>query len=141
MIQRIQTVYLILGIVALAALLFIDRLWADPALDAYGWFGPAVLALGGLVMLAAIAGIFTYKNRTQQKKIVLAAQYLTLLLALVLYGGLYLANALTVRTAEGIDVAMLIVLLLPIAGYVLFLMARRAIQKDIEKVKSMDRLR
>jgi len=33
------------------------------------------------------------------------------------------------------------VLLLPVAAYILFYLARRAITSDIELVKSMDRLR
>ncbi len=141
MIQRIQTVYLALGAGAVVALLFLDPIWSSTAQSSYAWFGPTLISLGGLIVLTALAGIFGYKNRKQQQKVVLVAQYLTLMLALVLYGALFFSGGLVVRTTEGINGPMLIALLVPLAAYVLFALARRSIQKDIDKVKSMDRLR
>lgn len=141
MIQRIQTVYLALGAVALVALLLSNIVWEGAAAQAHGWFLPAVLGLGGLTAVVALAAIFLYKDRPRQRKMVVLAQGLTVLLLVALYGGMYLADTLYVRTTQGIDVGMLITLLLPILAYILFLLARRGVTKDIELVQSMDRLR
>ena len=72
---------------------------------------------------------------------IVIAQVLTVIFLLVFFGGLFLADALYVRTTEGIDTGMLVTLLLPLLGYLLFLLARRAVGKDIELVRSVDRLR
>jgi len=141
MIQRIQTVYLVLGILALAGLLLVDALWTGPAATTYAWFAPGVLIVAGIAALAAAVAIFLYKDRSRQKQVVVGAQFLVLLQAIVLYGGLYMAGTLSVRTPEGISIERVIGLLLPILAYVFFALARRSIQKDIELVRSMDRLR
>lgn len=141
MIQRIQTVYLVLGALALLALLLIDPIWNGAAAQSQAWFAPTVLILGGLAALVALIAIFLYKDRERQHKAIILAQGLTVLHLLALYLGLYLANALYVRTPSGIDVIMLTALVLPLAAYILFLLARRGVKKDIDLVKSMDRLR
>ena len=140
MIQRIQTVYLALGAVALVALLFMNALWSGAA-AAQGWFTPVVVGLGGLTAAMAVGSIFLFKDRPKQRKVIILTQLITVVLMVVLFGGLYLADALYVRTTEGVDVAMLITLLLPLIAYLVFLLARRAVTKDIELVRSVDRLR
>lgn len=140
MIQRIQTVYLVLGAVALGALLFFGVVWQGAA-TAQSWFTPAVVLVDFLAAAVALGAIFLYKNRPRQRQVIVAAQALTTVLLLVFCGGLYLADALYVRTAQGLDGGMLVALLLPIMAYVLFLLARRGVEKDIERVRSMDRLR
>ncbi len=140
MIQRIQTVYLVLGAVALGALLFFGVVWQGAA-TAQSWFTPAVVLGDSLAVAVALGAIFLYKNRPRQRQVIVAAQALTTVLLLVFCGGLYLEKALYVRTAQGLDVGMLVALLLPIVAYVLFLLARRGVEKDIEQVRSMDRLR
>ena len=140
MIQRIQTVYLVLGAVALGALLFFGVVWQGAA-TVQGWFTPAVVLVDSLAVAVALGAIFLYKNRPRQRQVIVVAQVLTTVLLIVFCGGLYLADALYVRTAQGLDVGMLVVLLLPIVAYVLFLLARRGVEKDIERVRSMDRLR
>ena len=47
MIQRIQTVYLVLGAVVLGALAFFGVVWEGAAATAQGWFTPAVLLFDG----------------------------------------------------------------------------------------------
>ena len=140
MIQRIQTVYLVLGAVALGALLFFGVVWQGAA-TAQSWFTPAVVLGDSLAVAVALGAIFLYKNRPRQRQVIVAAQALTTVLLLVFCGGLYLEKALYVRTAQGLDGGMLVALLLPIVAYVLFLLARRGVEKDIEQVRSMDRLR
>ena len=141
MIQRIQTVYLVLGGVALGALLLTEPVMHGAAAVAHGWFTPVVIGLAALADLVALGAVFLYNNRPLQRKVIVLAQGLTVLLLVALFGGLYLADALFVRTTQGIDTTMLVTLLLPILAYVFFMLARRGVTKDIELVKSMDRLR
>ncbi len=141
MIQRIQTVYLALGIAALVSLLFFDTVWSSAAAERFAWYAPGVLISAALATAAAAWAIFAYANRPQQRKIVVAAQSLTLLLMLVLYGGLYLANALYLTRDGRWDTGLILALLLPIAVYILFYLARRGIDHDIRLIRSMDRLR
>lgn len=141
MIQRIQTVYLLLGVASLAGLLFIDPIWGGAAATTQPWFAPVVLGLAGLAAAVAVAAVFLYKNRERQRTVIVGAQGLTVLLMLALYAGLFLSDALYVRTAEGFDVPMLLGLVLPILAYIFFLLARRGVTRDIELVRSMDRLR
>ena len=141
MIQRIQTVFLALGAIALVALLFADVVWEGAAATAQNWFTAAVVGLGGLTATVAILTIFLFKDRPRQRKAIVLTQGLTVLVLVALFGGLYLADALYVRTRQGVDVEMLITLLLPLAAYILFLLARRAVSKDIETIRSVDRLR
>ena len=141
MIQRIQTVYLALGAIALVALLFADAVWEGEAATTQGWFTAAVVGLGALAALMAVGAIFLFKDQPRQRKVIVLAQLLTVVLLVALFGGLFLADALYVRTTQGIDVGMLITLLLPLAGYLLFLLARRAVTKDIALLRSVDRLR
>jgi hypothetical protein len=141
MIQRIQTVYLIVGALALTALLLVDSIWSGPAAETYGWFAPAVLISAGVAALTGIVAVFLYKDRPRQKQVVVAAQVLVLLHAIILYGGLYAAGTLSVRTPEGVSVERIAGLAVPVLSYLSFALARRSVQKDIELVRSMDRLR
>ncbi|MFQ5569978.1 MAG: DUF4293 family protein [Rhodothermales bacterium] len=141
MIQRIQTVYLVLGAVALVSLLFFSGLWNGASSEAQAWFTPAVFGIGGLAAVVALVAVFLFKDRPRQRKVIVAAQILTVLHLLVFYLGLFLAGALYIRTARGLNVEMLVALLLPLVAYLLFFLARRSVEKDIELVRSMDRLR
>lgn len=142
MIQRIQTVYLVLGALALSIPFFLSALWQAPPAEAYAWFVPAAGILAGVLILSAIGAVFLYNDRPQQRKVVLAIQLATVVLLLVLYGAFFFTGALDVRTPTGgVDWGRLAVLVLPVLAYVFFFLARRGIEKDIELVRSMDRLR
>lgn len=141
MIQRIQTLYLILGAVAIGALGFVDLPWSSQAASVHTWFVPAVIGL--MIVSIALAGwaIFLYTNRSKQRTVVVGVQVVTLCLAATLYGGLYLTSELTFVGREGVQWGRMIVLFLPIVAYLFFFLARRGIDHDIELVKSMDRIR
>jgi len=141
MIQRIQTLYLLCGALALAALGLFGMPWASAAAATYAWYVPSVIGLIGVTGGAAVWAIFLYENRKTQRSVVVGVQVGTVLLAGVLYGGLYLTSELTFRGPQGVDWAKTTVLVLPILAYLLFFLARRGIDHDIELVKSMDRLR
>lgn len=141
MIQRIQSVYLALGAVALLAMPFTGALWEGQTAAQYAWFVPTGFATAGLAALTALIGIFLYKDRNAQRKVVLGAQILTVLFILVLFVTAYLSSSLPRVTGTSADVGGIIQLALPVVAYILFLLARRGIESDIKLVKSMDRLR
>ncbi len=141
MIQRKQSVYLLLGALAVAAVFLFDGVFETEAAQTLGWYAPALLVIGIVTALAAIVAIFLYGDRNRQKRVVVGIQYCTLLFMLVLYGGLVLAGAAQSLNQGALDTVTIIGLALPILAYVLFYLARRGIQADIELVRSMDRLR
>jgi hypothetical protein len=141
MIQRIQTVYLFLGALALVSLGVFEYPWNSTAASTHGWYVPSLIGLGVLTAGAALWSIFLYDNRERQRSVVVGVQMGTVLLAAVLYGGLYLTSELGFMGSQGVVWNRAIVLALPILAYVFFLLARRGIKHDIELVKSMDRLR
>lgn len=140
MIQRIQSVYLLLGALCLASLGLFDSVWQNQAAESFVWFVPAATIVGTAALTVALMAIFAYKKRPKQVKMVTASQVMTIAFMVILYGGLFLAGEFEMLKAGG-DLAYLLALLLPVVGYIFFYLARRAIQRDIDLVKSMDRLR
>lgn len=138
MIQRKQSVYLVLGALCVAAMLFFDGTFEGRASETLAWYVPSLLVSGALVVLAALFSVFIYRNRAQQQKMVVAVQVLTLIFMILLYGGLFLAGGLAPALEQPGDAVALV---LPILAYVFFYLARRGIQADIQLVRSMDRLR
>jgi hypothetical protein len=141
MIQRIQTVYLFLGVVTLATLGFFGWPWSSEAASGQVWFVPSLVGLLVITAGTALWSIFLYETRERQRTVVVTVQVGTVLLAAAMYGGLYLTSELAVRGPGGIQWGRAIVLALPLVAYVFFWLARRGIEHDIERVKSMDRLR
>ena len=141
MIQRIQSVYLLLGALALASVLLFDEVWRGVAAEVLPWFAPALLVLGGLTIALALVALFLYKNRERQRTVVVGVQWLTVLWMAAFYGGLFYGGQLQVEAGGDPVAASLLALLVPVLAYVFFFLARRGIQKDIALVRSMDRLR
>lgn len=141
MIQRIQSLYLLLGAFALAAMGLFELPWSDPAAAEYDWFVPALILLLVLTVGTALTAIFLYDRRETQRQVVIGVQVLTVCLAGVLYGGMYFVGTLRFVGVTGILWDKSIMLVLPIVAYGLFLLARRGIEHDIELVESMDRIR
>ena len=98
MIQRVQTVYLSLGALFLAAFLVTPaaRQFEMGALGTAGLYFSGLLAAG-----AAAASIFLFARRQLQRKVIVIGQLGTVALLAILVGGLYAGGAL--RTQEGID--------------------------------------
>ena len=113
MIQRIQSVYLLL-ITALMAVLAIMK-------SEVIWWQSLVFAILGVISLVAI---FLYKNRKRQMWIV---------------AFLLLASILVFVYA--IDISALIMGILSVVSMFLAVLAIRAIRKDEKLVRSADRLR
>ncbi len=130
MIQRIQSVYLGLATIAILATPVADGVVAP---DSWAWYTPVAAAMIILIAVIAVGAIFFYKQRQRQKALVLADQLLLLPLIALLFVGAYRAGVA--------DVVSLLPLGLPVLAYILLYLARRAVIKDIELVRSMDRLR
>lgn len=136
MLQRIQTIYLLISAVISGGLIFVFHLWTT--LNEVEFYAKEdMLYLGlffGSASLAFIA-IFKYKNR--QTQFVLGRLNIILnfiLLGLFVYRSLNLSGE-TVVSEKGIG------MLLPIFSIVFLVLANKAIKKDEDLVKSVDRLR
>lgn len=136
MIQRIQTIYLFLAALASGGLIFVFSLWQDEngqavfAQDILGVF----LAFLASALLSVIT-IFMYKNRQHQFVLGRLNMLLNLiLLGVFVYWSLNLSGEMQV-SEKGIGI------LIPIVSIVLLVLANRAIKKDEDLVKSVDRLR
>ena len=135
MIQRIQTLYLALSGVCFIVVVLFRSAYAQESLP---WLVWVILGLNVAAGLDAVAAIFLYKDRKKQLTIVSLLQYVALVAILASFVGLYLSGAISEVPA---NVGALGALALPVAGYVLIRMAVARIRKDIELVRSMDRLR
>lgn len=141
MIQRIQSLYLLIGALLLALFFVFDAPWSSTAATAYGWFEPALI--GSIVATAGLAlgSIFLYTRQTVQRTAVVIVQGLTVVLAATLYGGLFLSGELSVQSPDGFNEAKLTALVLPVAAYVLFMLARRGIEHDIKILEDQNNFR
>jgi hypothetical protein len=138
MIQRIQTVYLVLGAVVLAAGWFVGNVVGAPAAS-LPWFVPAAATLTGLAAACGLVAVFLYGDRKRQRSVVLLAQLLAVAAAGAVFLGQYLTGSLP--RAEGAGLASTLLVAPPLLAYLMYRLARRGIEKDIKLVRSMDRLR
>lgn len=136
MLQRIQTVYLILSVIATLILPFVFPLWTLTNGEEYYFMqNLAFVALFGLSTSLSLISIMTYKKRKNQ--FVLGRLNIILniiLLGLFVYRSLNLSGE-TVVSEKGIG------MFLPIISIVFLSLANMAIKKDEDLVKSADRLR
>lgn len=136
MLQRIQTVYLLMSVILSAGLIFTFYLWMDTKGDYV--FAIDVMIFFLMFMMSALlslVSIFNYKNRKLQ--FVLGRLNIILnfiLLGLFVYRSLNLSGETDV-SEKGIG------MLLPIFSIVFLVLANKAIKKDEDLVKSVDRLR
>lgn len=137
MIQRIQTLYLILVAILSGILPFVFPLWQDESGTNKMYFMhdmPSVV-LFGLSFTLSIVAILGYKKRQNQFVI----NRLNIILNLILLG-LFVYRSLSLSgeselSEKGIGI------FLPIGAIVCLVLANRGIKKDEELVKSVDRLR
>lgn len=136
MLQRIQSVYLFICLVVASVLPLFLNLWTTTAKI-------VVLALDNLVYtslfgssaLLALISIFSYKNRQNQFVINRLNIILNfILIGLLVYHSLTLSGEATV-SEKGIG------MFLPIFSIVFLALANKAIKKDEDLVKSVDRIR
>jgi hypothetical protein len=140
MIQRLQTVYLFLAVVFVAIMFLAQGAWTGSAATAYAWYVPVTMGIFGLVAAGGFTAIFLYKDRTRQRSLVLLLQYLIVLGLVVKVGASYLTGGFGSVTSDA-EFEFWVGFGAPVMTYLMFLMARRGIDKDMALVKSMDRLR
>ena len=135
MIQRIQSILLLLG-----GLCFVDIFFFQSALaqDGMPWLPWVAMVLHGLTALGAIATIFLYSDRKKQLQFATIVQYLAILAIAASLASIYFSGSINEVPANTGATAVLV---LPILGYILIRIAGSRIRKDIELVRSMDRLR
>jgi hypothetical protein len=137
MIQRIQTIYLILAFVVAGILPFLLPLWSMSDGKEYFFMQNQVyVILLGLSTTLTVVSIVSYKKRQNQFVI----GRLNIILNLILLG-LFVYRSLNVSGETALVSEKGIGMFLPIAAIVLLVLANKAIKKDEDLVKSADRLR
>ncbi|MCL6460409.1 protein of unknown function [Flavobacterium micromati] len=137
MIQRIQTIYLLLAFVVTGILLFFIPLWTmSNSKDFYFMQSETYTILLGLSTTLSVVSILSYKKRQNQFVIGRLNIILNLiLLGLFVYRSLNLSGETPAVSEKGIG------MFLPVIVIVLLVLANKAIKKDEDLVKSVDRLR
>lgn len=137
MIQRIQTIYLLLAFVVTGALPFFIPLWVmTDGKDYFFMQNQVYVVLLGLSTTLSLLSIISYKKRQNQFVIGRLNIILNLiLLGLFVYRSLNLSGETLAVSEKGIG------MFLPIVAIVLLVLANKAIKKDEDLVKSVDRLR
>lgn len=140
MIQRLQTVYLLLAVIFLAIMFLAQGAWTGTAAAAYGWYVPVTMGIFGLAAAGGVTAIFLYKDRKRQRGFVVLLQYVIIVGLLTKVVATWLTGGFISVTADA-SFEFWVGFGAPVMTYLMFLMARRGIDKDIALVKSMDRLR
>lgn len=136
MLQRVQTIYLLLAACVSGGLIFVFELWKTP--DEVKVFAADVNYVFVLFLVSALISlltIFRYKFRKSQFMLGRLNIILNfILLGLFVYQSLNVSGE-TVVSEKGIGI------FLPIISIVFLALANKAIKKDEDLVKSVDRLR
>ena len=137
MIQRIQTLYLIMTIL-LSVLFLTGRMIViekDAEVIHQGMIVPLAVT-AALIALISTVSIFLYKNRKQQMKLAIILIILSSVLtaALVIYGFI-------LTSQNGGRIRLNLSIILPFPMIITSLLSYRGIKKDEELVRSYDRLR
>jgi hypothetical protein len=137
MIQRIQTVYLMLAFLVMGVLPYIFPLWKMSNGNQFYFMADMVYTpIFGLSTTLSLLSILFYKKRQNQFVMNRLNIILNLiLLGLFVYRSLKVSGETVVVSEKGIG------MFLPIVAIVLLVLANKAIKKDEDLVKSVDRLR
>lgn len=136
MLQRIQTVYLILALIVTMGLPFVFSLWTSDNVPYYFMSSQTYTAIFGLAGTLLLISIISFKKRQNQFVLNRLSIILNLiLLGLFVYRSLNLSGETPAVSEKGIG------MFLPIVTIVLVVFANKAIKKDEDLVKSVDRLR
>ncbi|MBC6998201.1 DUF4293 domain-containing protein [Cytophaga sp. FL35] len=136
MIQRIQTVYLLVVMLISAILPFWVNLWSDAnGNEIYAQSEILISIVFYVISVLALVAIVLFKNRKNQFVVNRLNLLLNLfLLGFFVYRSLNLSGETSV-SEKGIG------MLIPVISIVFLVLANRAIKKDEDLVKSVDRLR
>lgn len=141
MIQRIQSVYLLFASLAFGSEYLFRDIWTGPAATNVSWFLPVTMALFGVAAAGSFVVIFMYANRERQRRFIYFLQAFAILTIIVLLYGLWSAGDLPGISAEPVGAFDVLALLMPFMAYAFLYVARKSVEKDIDLVQSMDRLR
>ena len=137
MLQRVQTIYLIIAFISAAVLPYVIPLWTlNTGKEFYFMHNLVYVTLFGLSTSLSIISIISYKKR--QLQFVLGRLNIILnliLLGLFVYRSLNISGEIPAVSEKGIG------MFLPILSIVMLVLANKAIKKDEDLVKSVDRLR
>jgi hypothetical protein len=137
MIQRIQTIYLFLAFLTTLVAPFLFPLWITDDHKSYFFMQNNIyVLLFGLSTTLSLISIVSFKKR--QNQFVLGRLNIVLnliLLGLFVYHSLNLSGETPLVSEKGIG------MFVPVLAIVLLVLANKAIKKDEDLVKSVDRLR
>ncbi len=135
MIQRIQSIYLLLVAIIAGLGLYLPLWKNNENIVEKGFENTYILVLFAIVIILSIVAIFMFKNRKLQ--FVLGRFNILINILLLSVFGYYTQNF----SGEALVSEKEIGLSIPFISIVLLYMANKAIKKDEELVKSVDRLR
>ncbi len=135
MIQRIQTVYMLLAGIASILLAAVLTLWHTPEGTFVALDNPVYAFFAGISGGMLIANIFNFKKR----KLQVVLNRVVLVFCLVLAGFTIYEYVTLVKSEEATGPG--IGLAIPLVTIILVVMANKAITKDEELVRSADRFR
>lgn len=139
MIQRIQTVWLLLAAIVMTGVFYFPIYKFPQGQEMIVGSDFGAVALTGLSILLSLVALLSFKNRKNQLKLC----WLNMLCCLVLL--VWLFYSVSNFQSKSLDVAAggyyWIGAFLPLICIVILFMARSGIKKDEKVVKSMDRLR
>ncbi|TNE30441.1 MAG: DUF4293 family protein [Bacteroidetes bacterium] len=134
MIQRIQSVYLLLSAIVMSAGIFLSPLFMVNGeaivLSSSGFY----VALAGGAAGISLANIFAYRNRRSQ----VVLNRLNIIASFVLSGFIVVDF---INQPEGAIVEVGLGMMMPLINVILLVLANRGIMKDEMLVKAADRLR
>ena len=144
MIQRIQTLYLTIALLVMSVLPIFLNLWKNleiedvyvyNLLNANSWDIKSLPVLFGLSVLVSLITIFKFKNRQTQFVFGRINILINLIILVLLVIHLQSLSGEIFISEKGIGSA------LPLITIVLLVLANKAIKKDEDLVKSVDRIR
>ena len=137
MIQRIQTVYLLIALVSLGALPFVFPLFTMSNGKEFRFMNDSFYTvLFGLSTTLILISIMYFNKRQHQ----FVLNRLTIILNLILLG-LFVYRSLNLSGETPLVSEKGIGMFVPVLAIVLLVLANKAIKKDEDLVKSVDRLR
>ena len=157
MIQRIQTIYLLLASIAMGACFFLpladaigvndslvlhtyklESLVPDSEPDVASYFIWPMIVLSSLGVVLPFITIFSYKNRMRQLRLIRFA-VITLVLLIALFFFYYSPEM--ERVSGGITMYGVPGAYLPVVSLIFLILASRAVMSDEKLIRSADRLR
>ncbi|NVK26903.1 MAG: DUF4293 domain-containing protein [Flavobacteriia bacterium] len=134
MLQRIQSVYMLLSAIAMSAGMYFLPVYLVDEAPVFLKEDGLLLMMSGLCAGISIANVFNFKNR----KLQVVLNRIAIILSFVLFGFLMWE---WIGQPEDVVVTGKLGMAMPLINVILVVLANRAIQKDELLVRSADRLR